>query len=188
MSDAPVDLTGMLRRWAEGDQASASQLIDMLYTELKAIASRQLARERAGHTLQPTALVHEAYLKLLGCGQVDWQSRGHFLALSARLMRQLLIDRGRHRQVEDRKLGERLSITLAADLAVSAPLDLLDLDRALTRLGELNPEYARLIELRYFGGLTIEECAGLTGVSVSSVNRAWRASNTWLKQAMDGRP
>ena len=178
----------MLQRWADGDQASASRLIEVLYAELRAIASRQLAREREGHTLQPTALVHEAYLKLLGCGAVHWQSRGHFLALSARLMRQLLVDRGRHQRVEERKLGERLSITMAGDLAVSAPLDLLDLDRALTRLGELNAEYARLIELRYFGGLTIEECAALTGVSTSSVNRAWRAANTWLKQAMSERP
>ena len=178
----------MLRRWADGDQASAARLIEILYAELKAIASRQLSRERAGHTLQPTALVHEVYLKLLGCGAVDWQSRGHFLALSARLMRQLLVDRGRHRQVEQRKLGERLSITMADDLAVATPLDLLDLDRALSRLEALNPEYARLIELRYFGGLTIDECAALTGVSVSSVNRAWRAANTWLKQAMSDAP
>ncbi len=184
MTDIASDLTGLLRGWAEGDQGCADRLVERLYSELRAIASRQLASERSGHTLQPTALVHEAWLKLRAGVTPDWQNRAHFLALAARLMRQILVDHARHRQVQQRKLGQRLTITSARSIAVDAPLDLLELDQALDRLARLNALQSRIVELRYFGGLSIEESASVLQTSVSSVNRGWRAANTWLQQAL----
>jgi RNA polymerase sigma factor (TIGR02999 family) len=148
VTDIASDLTGLLRGWAGGDQECADRLIAQLYAELRAIASRQLACERSGHTLQPTALVHEAWLKMRVGVPPDWQSRAHFLALAARTMRQILVDHARHQQVQQRKLGQRLTITRAGQEGVAAPLDLLELDQALDRLARLNAIQSRIVELR----------------------------------------
>jgi RNA polymerase sigma factor (TIGR02999 family) len=181
-----TDLTGLLRGWAEGDQSCADRLIALLYRELRQIAARQLSRERSGHTLQPTALVHEAWLKLRAGTPPDWQNRAHFLALASRLMRQILVDHARHQQVRQRQLGQRLTMTGAGRGAVDAPLDLLELDQALDRLARLSAIQSRIVELRYFGGLSIEEAASVLQTSVSTVNRGWRAANTWLQQTLVG--
>ena len=188
MTDIATDLTGLLRGWAEGDQTCADRLIAQVYQELRLIASRQLARERCGHTLQPTALVHEAWLKLRAGATPDWQNRTHFLALAARLMRQILVDHARRQQVQQRHLGQRLCITGTGRIGADAPLDLLELDQALDRLARLSAIQSRIVELRYFGGLSIEEAAGVLQTSVSTVNRGWRAANTWMQQTLAGSP
>lgn len=173
------ELTRILRQWADGDLASENQLFDRLYDSLRGLARARLAGERAAHTLQPTALVHEAWIKLSQGASMDWQDRVHFFAVAARVMRQILVDAGRRRQAQKR--DDRLLATVGAQGSDGVrDVDLLDLDAALARLEQLQPDQARIVELRYFGGLTIDEVASLTGVSVATVNRGWRAARAWL--------
>jgi RNA polymerase sigma factor (TIGR02999 family) len=180
MNDSAGELTQALRRWSHGDECARDEIVERVYDELKAIARVRLGMERVDHTLQPTALVHEAWLKLVRGEQVDWQDRAHFIAVSARVMRQILVDSGRRKRAAKR--DEEQSPTLFVPTVQSADerVDILDLDDALLRLEALDESQARLVELRYFGGLTIPEAAAAMGISVATANRSWRAARTWL--------
>ena len=183
----PAHITQLLHEWQGGSQEAFDRLVPLVYTELRALASRQLNREWRHDRLQITTVVNEAYLKLFNQREVDWQNRGHFFAIAAHVMRRILIDHARHRLRQKRggaadpiQLDE--AVTVAAD-AIDA-VDALDLDRALTKLEALDPGQARIIELRFFGGLTIEETAAVLGVSIDIVKREWRTAKLWLWRAL----
>lgn len=182
------DITSLLRDWREGDLVARDRLVAVLYPELRALADRQLRGERANHTLQPTALVNEAYLRLSGLERMDWQDRAHFVRMAARVMREVLVDHARRRQAAKRDGGHRVTLT-GLDLAdEGGNLDALALDTALTRLEQIDPDKARVVELRYFGGLTIEETAEAMGSSPATVKRHWQSARAWLFDALSGLP
>ena len=172
-----MPFTGLLRQWSSGDEAARDALMALAYQELKRIARAQMAGERAGHTLQPTALVHEAYLKLADGASIDWQDRTHFFAVSARVIRQVLVDSARRRNAarRDARGAEPLTLSVTEDI-----VDLHALDQALHRLEALDATQARVVELRYFAGLTIAETAHSMELSTATVERAWRAARAWL--------
>lgn len=183
------EVTQLLRQWSAGDAAALEKLLPLVYDELRRRAGAYLRQERPEHTLQPTALVHEAYLKLVGGGSVDWKDRAHFFGVAARAMRQVLVDHARARQTAKRGEGQ-VRVELDAAGAVAAParsLDLLDLDRALSRLAALDERQSRLVELRLFAGLTIEESAEVLRVSHATVSREWKHAEAWLQREMTGR-
>ncbi len=175
------NVTQLLLAWGRGDEAARDELIPIVYDTLHRIARHQLRGERAGHTLETTALINEAYLKLVE-QRVSWQSRAHFFGIAARLMRQLLVDyartRGRLKRGGDR---QQISLTAAAGVAREEAVDLLALDKALETLAEVDPQSSRIVELRFFGGLTIEETAQVMGISTPTVERGWRAARAWLQ-------
>jgi RNA polymerase sigma factor (TIGR02999 family) len=177
---ASQNVTQLLLAWERGDDAARDELIPLVYDALRRIARHHLRGERAGHTLQTTALINEAYLKLVD-QSVPWQSREHFFGIAARLMRQILVDYARARQRLKRG-GDRQQISLAyAEGAQGQPADLLALNDALETLAEVDPQKSRIVELRFFGGLTIEETAQVMGISTPSVERGWRAARAWLQ-------
>jgi RNA polymerase sigma factor (TIGR02999 family) len=177
---APQNVTQLLLAWGEGDEAARDELIPLVYDQLRRIARRHLRGERAGHTLQTTALINEAYLKLVE-QSVSWQSRAHFFGIAAQLMRQILVDHARARQRLKRG-GDRQLISLsAAENAQEEAADLLALHEALETLAEVDPQGSRIVELRFFGGLTIEETAQVMGISTPTVERGWRAARAWLQ-------
>ena len=186
------DVTGLLIAWSEGDGAALDALLPIVYAELRRQARRALRREAAGHTLQPTALVHEAYLRLVDQRPDRWQGRAHFYGVAARCMRQVLVDAARTRRAAKRGGGAHLITLSDADqLAVAsasggeaAGEDVLALDEALTRLAALDPEQARLVELRYFAGLTIDDTAATLGVSPATVSREWTVARRWLRREL----
>ena len=175
------DVTQLLRNWQGGDQAARDQLLGIVYDELRRQAARYLRRERPDHTLQPTALVHEAYLQLIDQSRVSWENRAHFFGAAARLMRRVLVDHARAHQAEKRGSGEE---KLALDEAIAVPenkdLNILALNDALEELARLDEQQSRIVELRYFGGLSIEETATVTGVSPATVKREWAMAKVWL--------
>lgn len=175
------DVTQLLLAWGRGDRAACEELIPLVYAELKRLARLHLARERS-QTLQATALVHEAYLKLIDQHSVRWQNRAHFFAIAARLMRRILMKRARRRNAAKRGKGAtHLSIgDLELRAADERPVDLLALDDALTRLATLDARQAEIIELRFFGGLSIEDIASALEVSPGTVKREWRSARAWL--------
>jgi len=178
----------LLERATAGDEQAASRLIPLVYDELRRLAASYLRRERKGQTLQATALVHEAYVRLIGPGDRPWTSRTHFLAIAARSMRQVLVDRARRRAAVKRG-GAPQRLTLDdAMLAVSSgdAVDLVALDDALSKLEALDPMHARIVELRYFGGLTVEETAAAVDLSPATVKRHWSLARAFLKKALDG--
>lgn len=180
--NSPVgEVTRLLRRWTEGDAQARDALAAELYGELRRIAGHRMRGERADHTLQPTALVNEAWLKLARGEPVDWRNRTHFIAVAARAMRQILVDSGRRKRA-GKRTDDLAPATLWVETGAGAAgrVDLIDLDRALSRLETLAPEQARLVELRYFGGLTIDEAAEVMETSPATANRAWRAARAWL--------
>ncbi|MDY0021528.1 sigma-70 family RNA polymerase sigma factor [Arenimonas caeni] len=179
------DITQLLRQWREGDGSARDRLVAVLYPELRALADRQLRGERSNHTLQPTALVNEAYLRLSGLERMDWQDRGHFVHMAARVMRGILVDHARRRQAAKRDGGLQVTLT-GVDLAApeAGDVDALALDAALARLEQLDPDKARVVELRYFGGLTIEETAEAMASSPATVKRQWQAARAWLFAAL----
>lgn len=181
------NLTQWLSAWRQGDEAARDRLIHAVYPELRAIAQRQIAGERAGHTLQPTALVNEAYLRLEGLDRIQWSDRVHFVRMAARTMREVLVDHARRRNAGKRNGGERVSLTESGALSGSGgEIDVEALDRALRRLEEVDSGKARIVELRYFGGLTVEETAEALGMSPATVKRQWRAARIWLFDALSG--
>jgi len=187
---AANDLTGLLIEWARGDKAALDQLTPLVYDEIRRIAHRYVKYEREGQTLQTTALVHEAYLRLAGSQRVDWQNRAHFFAVTAQVMRHILIDHARRRQyVKHGGEAQRVSIDAATNEAalMSQPraAELLALDEALTELAKIDPRKSRVVELRYFGGLSLEETAGVLEVSAMTVRRDWRAAKAWLFKAVN---
>ena len=179
-----VDITELLQDWQRGDREALDRLMPLVYDELHLIASRHLARERPERTLQTTALVNEAYMKLVDQRKVDWQNRAHFFALAARLMRRIVLDDVRKRRREKHG-GDVVRIPIEG-LQVSAPaarmdaVDVLELDRALTQLEALDADQGRIVELRYYGGLTIEETAAVMGVSTATIKREWAMAKGWL--------
>lgn len=172
-----------------GDEQALEQLFPLVYEELRRIAHRQIREERAGHTLQTTALVHETYIKLAG-RQPRWQNRAHFFAIAARAMREILVDYARSRNCGKRGGGLRpLSLGESDEMAVMPPErleELVELDEALKRLAALTPRQSRVVELRYFGGLTVEETAEVLGVSPGTVALDWRLAKGWLKSELGG--
>ncbi|PYR25277.1 MAG: RNA polymerase subunit sigma-70 [Acidobacteria bacterium] len=181
----PAAVSGILDRVAAGDQKAVSKVMPLVYDELRRLAGRYLRRERGGQTLQPTALVHEAYLRLLKDKKQGWQNRTHFLAIAALSMRQVLVERARARGASKRG-GAQVRVTLDETLAVhrETSIDLVALDEALTRLALIDPQQARIVELRFFGGLTVEEAAEALGISPATVKRGWSVARAWLKREL----
>ena len=172
--------------WRGGNDAALEQLVPLVHEELHRIARGCMRGERAGHSLQATALVNEAYLRLIGAQQVDWQNRVHFLAVSARLMRRILVDFARSKKYQKRGGGAQ-AVTLDEALVVAEPgRDLIALDEALDALGKLDERKARVVEMRFFGGLSVEETAAALGVSGDTVMRDWRLAKAWLLRELRG--
>jgi RNA polymerase sigma-70 factor, ECF subfamily len=181
-----ADVTLLLREWQAGDRAALDRLIPLVYSELRVIASRSMAREWRRGTLQTTGLVNEAYVKLVDQRNVDWQSRAHFFAIAAQVMRRLLLDHAR-RRLRGKRGGGAVPVGAAAVAAPQAglrPVDVLAVDRALQQLEELDPDQARIVELRFFAGLTVEETAAVVGVSPATVKREWASAKAWLYRAL----
>jgi len=176
-----ASFTQLLQRWGDGDRDAAFEALPLVYDELRRIAARQLRGERSGHTLQATAVVHEAYLRIGEKGGFHWSSREHFFAFAAHLIRRVLVDHARRRN-RDKREGHREKVTLAeaADLALGKNTDLEALDDALASLQEIDPLKATIVELRFFAGLTSEEIAGQLGISPETVGRHWRRAKVWL--------
>lgn len=181
MSASPDDLTGLLQQWSRGSRESEEQLFALVYRDLKRMAARRLSAERAGHTLQPTALVNEAYLRLAAQNNARWRNRGHFFAMAAGMMRRILVDhaRARHRH---KRGGGAITISLDPRLGLHAEtdLDVLAVDEALDRLGRIDAPKARVVELRFFGGLSIPETARALDCSTATIDRHWAAAKAWL--------
>jgi len=174
-------VTQWLQRWSEGDKEAAARALPLVYDELRRIAARQLRQERGDHTLEATAIVHEAYLRLDEQDGLHWPSRTHFFAFAAHLMRRILVDHARHLNRAKRGAGtQRVTLSEAADLALPRSPDLEAVDDALRALEEVDPRKAAVVELRFFAGLTIEETAGQLGVSAETVGREWRRAKAWL--------
>ena len=179
------DVTKLLRAWSQGDDAALDELYRIVYGELRRLAHRYMSRESAGHTLQTTALVNEAYLRLADAKDVSWQDRAHFFAVSANVMRRILIDEARARRAE-RRGGDNLTVALDEALGVERveDLDLIALDLALDALAKFNRRQSQVVELRYFGGLSVEETAEVLKVSADTVMRDWRFAKAWLKREL----
>ena len=178
-------VTQLLNDWQDGDRAALDKLTPLVYDELRRIAHRYVQRERNGHTLQTTALVNEAYLRLAGQEKTAWQNRAHFFAVTAQVMRHILIDHARRRRYL--KHGgelQQVSLDQASLMSEERAAELVALDEALAELKQLDPRKSRVVELRYFGGLSLEEAANTLGVSVMTVRRDWRAAKAWLFRRM----
>src|SRR5918999_1232650 len=180
MSSTP-DVTQLLLKWSNGDRDALENLLPLVYRELHTLASRYLRRERSDHTLQATALVHEAYLKLIDQREVKWQNRAHFFGIAAQAMRRILVDHARAHAASKR--GGAMRKVPLEDVAVvggAVDVDILALDEALTRLAALDAQQSRIVELRYFGGLTMEETAEVMHISPATIGREWRMAKAWL--------
>jgi RNA polymerase sigma factor (TIGR02999 family) len=179
------DVAALLDDWSRGNPTALNQLLPLVYEELRRIAARQLRTERADHSLQPTALVHEAYLRLVAQRQVDWQNRAHFFRVAAQVMRRILVDHARRHDTRKRGDGIRcVSIDEARGVAAPDKIPILALDHALNRLETVDPALARIVRLRAFGGLTIEEASHVVGVSPSTAKRDWRIAKAWLSREL----
>ena len=188
MSDDSENVTQLLQDWSKGNQQALEELLPLIYDELRHLAHNFLYSERPGHTLQTTALAHEAYLKLIDQKRVDWQNRAHFFAIAAQAMRRILIDSARRRAAQKRgSAGEKVSLAEVSDISTDSHTDLLALDEALNRLAAMDPDQSRIIELRYFGGLTIEETAEVMKTSPATVKRDWQMARAWLHQELSER-
>jgi RNA polymerase sigma-70 factor (ECF subfamily) len=174
MDQAPKDVTVLLAEATKGDQQAASKLVPLVYDELRRLARHYMRRERENHTLQATALVHEAYLKLVQHQSVDWQNRAHFFGIAAQVMRHILVDHARGHGREKRGAGQQLvSLEEALVFSPEKSAELIKLDESLERLAKLDPRQGRIVELRFFGGLTVEETAHILGISPKTVKREW---------------
>ena len=183
------DVTRLLKQWSEGNHSALDALTPLVYDELRMRARNYLRRERPDHTLQPTALIHEAYLRMVGESLPEWQNRSHFFAIASRAMRQILVDHARRRGAGKRGSGV-MDVTLNEALvpARADNSDLLALDEALTKLAAFDPRKCQVVEMRYFGGCTVEETAEALGVSTITVIRETRVAEAWLRRAMSGEP
>jgi RNA polymerase sigma factor (TIGR02999 family) len=182
---SPHDITRLLERWSTGDEDARDQLMPLVYDELHRLAGAYLRRERREHTLQPTALVNEAYLKLIDQRQANWQNRAQFFGVAARLMRRILVDHARAYHAAKRGgLGYNISLSDAHRFGEAPDLDLLALHEALERLAQIDADQARIVELRFFGGLTIEEAAEVAAVSHATIEREWRMARAWLRREL----
>ena len=182
---SPRDVTALLGDWGGGDPTALNRLLPLVYAELRRVAARHLRSERVNHTLQPTALVHEVYLRLIDQRHVDWQNRAHFYGVAARVMRRILVDHARRHGAHKRgDGGQCVSIDEARDVPASTDIPIVGLDQALDRLEHLDPDLAKIVALHAFAGLTIEEVAGVVGVSASTVKREWRTAKAWLHREL----
>jgi RNA polymerase sigma factor (TIGR02999 family) len=178
------EVTELLMKWGEGDKDVLDRLLPTVYAELHRMAARYLRGERVDHTLQPTALINEAYLRLIDSNSVTWENRAHFFGIAAQVMRRILVDHARQHRA-DKRGGEfkKVPIDAANELASKQEdIDLVALDAALTRLAEVDPELSKLVELRYFAGLTIEDAAQVMSMSLGTAKRRWTAAKAWLRR------
>jgi RNA polymerase sigma factor (TIGR02999 family) len=182
---AVPDVTELLERWGRGDRDAFSALVPLVYDELRRLAGHFLRNERAGHTLQPTALVHEAYLRLSGLRELKLQNRAHFYGASANVMRRVLVDYARRRRAEKRGAGVQDVVAIESLPDAPFDFDILALDQALDALAAFAPEKARVVELRYFGGLSVEETASFMDVAPVTVKRYWTFARAWLYRALN---
>jgi RNA polymerase sigma factor (TIGR02999 family) len=186
MADDPQeDITQLLMAWGEGDKKALDRLMPFVYSELRRLAGAYMRRQRSDHTLQTTALVNEAYMRLIDSSQIRWQDRNHFFAMSARMMRRILVDFARTKNAQKRGGGEHL-VTFDEELPVAEAkeTELLALDQALSRLAELDERQSKIVEMKYFGGLTEEEIADVLEVSARTVRRDWSVARAWLFREM----
>jgi RNA polymerase sigma factor (TIGR02999 family) len=185
--ESPESVTQLLVDWGTGDPAALEKLMPLVYSELRRLAGNYLRRERQGHTLQPTALVNEAYLKLVDQRNAHWQNRAQFYGVAAQLMRRILVDHARQHQAAKRggSNQQRLSITSAGQLATEPELDLLALNEALEELAKIDLQQSRIVELRYFGGLSIEETAAVLNIGHATVERDWKMARAWLRRKLE---
>jgi RNA polymerase sigma factor (TIGR02999 family) len=196
MMAAPItkEITRLLRAWSAGDSAALDQLIPRVYGELRRIARRHVRKEGASNSLQATALVHEAYLRLVDVQNVDWHDRTHFFAVAARMMRRILLDAARSRAAAKRAGGARraddsaaVDLDQIAEVSPGRDDELVAIDDALQMLAKMDPRKERVVELRFFGGLTVEETAGALNISPQSVMRDWKLAKAWLTRELNGR-
>ena len=187
MDDPGPDITQMLLDWSEGDRTALERVTPLVYAELHRLAHRQMNRERAGHTLQTSALVNEAFLRLVDQRNVKWNNRAHFFAIAAQMMRRILVDYARSHLYAKRGAGAvHVSLDHAQLVSNEPAADVAALDEALTMLESIDPQQARVVELRFFGGLTIKEAAEVMGISVDMVKREWSTARAWLYREMSG--
>jgi len=184
--ESSSEITQLLHAWREGDQLALERLTPVVYQELHRMARHYMARERDGHTLQTTALIHEVYLRLVKTQKLEWQDRAHFFAVSAQLMRRILTDFARSRAYQKRGGGARqVSLDEALTVSPEAPVDLVVLEQALTRLGQTDARKSKVVELRFFGGMTVEETAEVLHISSETVMRDWSMARAWLQRELD---
>jgi RNA polymerase sigma factor (TIGR02999 family) len=185
---AQPDVTALLLAWSEGDSSALDQLAPLVYQELRRLARHYMGQERPGHTLQATALVNEAYLRLVDLNRMRWQNRAHFFAVSAQMMRRILVEFARHRH-RDKRGGDAPRVSLDEALEVSAEkgTDLVALDDALCTLAAMDPRLGQVVELRFFGGLSVEETAEVLKVSAETVMRDWKTAKAWLLREMESK-
>ena len=187
MAPGSHEITQLLLAWSEGDSEALDRLTPLVYSELRRLARSYMRKERAGHTLQTTALIHEAYLRLIDAGQVEWRNRAHFFGVAARAMRQILVAMARDRGRQKRGGGARqVSLDEAMIIDEGLDEDLVALDEALGALGQFDARKAQVVEMRFFGGLTEEEIAETLGVSTETVRRDWRLARSWLRLKLSG--
>ena len=185
MDQNPSQIIGeLLAKWRAGDQEALQALVPLVYKDLRAMAHGYLKRERPGHTLQTTALVHEAYLRLVGRRPFDAENRAHFVGIAARLMRQILVDYARNRGAAKRGADHRVELDTAVEMPQMPNTDVVALDDALRLLAEVDEQQCRLVELRFFGGLTTEDAAEVLGISRSTAKREWNVAKAWLARQM----
>jgi RNA polymerase sigma factor (TIGR02999 family) len=180
------EVTQLLDRWSSGDKDALEQLTPMVYNELKRVARRQMMKERSDHTLESTALVHEAYMRLVDQKQTKWQSRAHFFAVASEMARRILVDYAKARNAKKRG-GPKVSLEDSPEPFVNQDSDIIAVNDALDELVKLDPRQARIVELRYFGGLTIEETAEVIGVSTPTVKRDWLVARAFLQRSLSER-
>jgi RNA polymerase sigma factor (TIGR02999 family) len=178
------DVTSLLVAWSRGDRMALDHMLPLVYGQLREIAARQFRRESPGHTLQPTALVHEAYLKLIDQTRVDWKNRAQFFGVAAQVMRRILIDHARAQRTAKRGGAQLVPLDTATAIARAPIPDVLLLDEALARLAALDPQKGQLVELRCFGGLTIVEAAHVLGISETTIKQEWRLAKAWLQREL----
>jgi len=189
VQSTPPDVTRLLQAWSDGDETALARLLPLVEADLRRLARACMRHERNGHTLQPTALVNEAFLRLAGARRLEWQDRAHFMGIAARLMRRVLVDHARARGYQKRGGGaERVSLDGALLEAAQRPLDVIELDRALETFATIDARRSRVVELRFFGGLTLEETAEVLNVSSETVKRDWRVAKLWLLRELNGNP
>lgn len=183
--ESPDRVTQLLQRWSAGDRDAEAEVLPLVYAEIRRIAEHRFRQERPGHTLQATALVHEAWLRLAEERGLRWPSRAHFYGLVAHLIRRILVDHARqHNRLKRGGKAIKVCLEEASEVAAGSPLSLTDVHEALERLAVIDPRKARVVELRFFGGLSVEETAEVLGVSVETVGREWRRARAWLYDAL----
>lgn len=183
---APATVTALLKDWGNGDRAALDRLMPLLYDELRSLAAASLARERPNHTLVPTAVVHEAYLRLVDVKEAEFRDRAHFLGIAARLIRQILVDHARSRNALKRGGGNGSLVLDEALFSREREPELIALDDALTGLETLDRRQSQVVELRFFGGLSVEETAEVVGISPATVKREWQLARAWLRREVSG--